>query len=104
MRARWRDSNPSREARPSGQHEPMKGVMRPFLLLCALLASIAIAGEAIADAPPQGAVAACQAEAQQLGADGFKAKYGSTEPYGHCYAAHATTVTTTTTTVTTSDP
>jgi hypothetical protein len=80
--------------------------MRPLhVLLCALVALVALALSAAAfasDTPSPTAVAACQAEYAQVGADAFKAKYGATEPFGHCYAAHAPAVTTTTTTTTTS--
>jgi len=73
--------------------------MRPSLLsLCALVALALSAAAFATDSPSPTAVAACQAEYAQLGADGFKAKYGATEPFGHCYAAHAPAVTTTTTT------
>ena len=73
------------------------------LLLASLFLVLALPVAAFAaDGPSPTAVAACQAEYAQLGADGFKAKYGATEPFGHCYAAHAPAVTTTTTTTTTS--
>ena len=61
--------------------------------LLVLLVCLACAPAAFADGstpPPPAAVAACQAEAAQLGKDAFVAKYGPTEPFGHCYAAHTT--------------
>jgi hypothetical protein len=76
--------------------------MRPLLASLVLLIAFALPVAAFAtDAPSPTTVAACQAEYAQLGADAFKAKYGATEPFGHCYQAHAPTVTTTTTTITT---
>ena len=62
--------------------------MRLFLafLLIALAAPLAAFA---ADGPSPGAVAACQAEAKSLGTQAFVAKYGPSEPFGHCYAAHA---------------
>jgi hypothetical protein len=79
--------------------------MRPLLvLLCALVALALSAAAFASDTPSPTAVAACQAEYAQLGADGFKAKYGATEPFAHCYAAHAPAVTTTTTTTSGDDP
>src|SRR5947208_14419889 len=74
------------------------------LLLAFLFLALALPVAAFAtDGPSPATVAACQAEYAQLGADGFKAKYGATEPFGHCYAAHAPAVTTTTTTTTSGD-
>jgi hypothetical protein len=80
----------------------MRRLAFTFLLFLALAVPVA----ATADVPPA-AVAACQAEYAQLGADAFAAKYGPTEPWGHCYAAHTTTTTPPpppTTTATTDNP
>src|SRR5437763_3611504 len=72
------------------------------LLLAFLFLALALPVAAFAtDGPSPTTVAACQAEYAQLGADAFKAKYGATEPFGHCYQAHAATMTTTATTTTT---
>jgi hypothetical protein len=69
----------------------MTGAMRHLVLAFALFA-LAVPAASLADGSPSpAAVSACQAEYQQLGADAFKAKYGATEPFGHCYAAHAGT-------------
>lgn len=69
------------------------------LLLASLFVVLALPVAAFAtDAPSPTTVAACQSEYAQVGADAFKAKYGATEPFGHCYAAHASTVPTPTTT------
>ena len=57
-----------------------------FLVACALAAPVA----AIAADVPAPAVVACQAEYAQLGAASFTAKYGPSEPFGHCYQQHAT--------------
>src|SRR5437763_1764767 len=74
--------------------------MRPLLISLVLAAAFALPLAALAtDAPSPAVVSACQAEAAQLGKDAFVAKYGPTEPFGHCYAAHAPTAATTTTTV-----
>jgi hypothetical protein len=62
--------------------------MRIALAVVVLLLLVPAAALA-SDAPSPAAVSACQAEAAQLGKDAFVAKYGPTEPYGHCYAAHA---------------
>jgi hypothetical protein len=60
------------------------------LVLASLVLALVLPVAAFAtDAPSPTAVAACQAEAVQLGKDAFVAKYGPTEPFGHCYAAHA---------------
>ena len=76
--------------------------MRPLLASLFVLFALALPVAALAtDAPSPTAVAACQSEYAQIGADAFKAKYGATEPFGHCYQAHAPAVTTTTTTTTT---
>lgn len=76
--------------------------MRRFLLLLVLATGFAVPAFALGEGSPSpAAVAACQAEAAQLGKDAFVAKYGPTEPYGHCYAAHAETPTTTTAATTT---
>ena len=78
--------------------------MRRLLLLLALAAGLAIPVVAFGEGPPSPAtVAACQAEAAKLGNDAFVAKYGPTEPWGHCYAQHADATTTTTTTTSPSD-
>ena len=78
----------------------MNCAMRPLLLSLVLAAAFALPLAAFAtDAPPPAVVSACQAEAAQLGKEAFTAKYGPTEPFGHCYAAHANATTTTTTTV-----
>src|SRR3954470_19221964 len=75
------------------------------LLLASLFLALALPIAAFAtDGPSPATVATCQAEYAQLGAEGFKAKYGATEPFGHCYAAHASAVTTTTTTTSGDDP
>src|SRR3954453_17811367 len=72
--------------------------MRPFGISLVLAAAFVLPVAAFAtDAPSPAAVSACQAEAAQLGKDAFTAKYGPTEPFGHCYAAHTTTTATTTT-------
>jgi hypothetical protein len=63
----------------------------PLLVLAALALPLAAFA---ADAPPPAAVAACQQEAATLGKDAFVAKYGPTEPFGHCYAAQTATTTT----------
>jgi len=77
--------------------------MRPLLASLFVLFALALPLAALAaDTPSPAAVAACQAEYAQIGADAFQAKYGATEPFGHCYQEHAPTVTTTTTTTTTS--
>jgi hypothetical protein len=70
--------------------------MRRLAFVLVLLIVLAVPAAASADVPPA-AVAACQAEYAQLGADAFVAKYGPTEPWGHCYAQHAPTTATTTT-------
>src|SRR3954471_20242874 len=58
-------------------------------LLLVLVVCLACAPLALAEGQPSpAAVAACQAEAAQLGKDAFVAKYGPTEPFGHCYASH----------------
>ena len=80
--------------------------MRRVAFTLVFLIVLAVPVAASADVPPA-AVAACQAEYAQLGADAFVAKYGPTEPWGHCYAAHTTTATTppaTTTTTATDSP
>ena len=78
--------------------------MRRLLSSLFVLFALALPVAAFAtDAPSPTVVAACQAEYTQLGADAFKAKYGATEPFGHCYAAHTPAVTTTTTTTTSAD-
>jgi hypothetical protein len=77
--------------------------MRPLLASLFVLFALALPLAALAaDTPSPTAVAACQSEYAQIGADAFKAKYGATEPFGHCYQAHAPAVTTATTTTTTS--
>lgn len=69
--------------------------MRPLWISLVLAAALALPLAALAaDAPPPAVVSACQAEAAQLGKDAFVAKYGPTEPFGHCYAAHTATVST----------
>jgi hypothetical protein len=76
--------------------------MRPLLALLFALFALALPLAALATDPPSpSAVAACQSEYAQIGADAFKAKYGATEPFGHCYQEHAPAVTATTTTTTT---
>jgi len=88
----------------------MIGHMRPLVISFVLAAAFALPLAALStDAPPPAVVSACQAEAAQLGKDAFVAKYGPTEPFGHCFAAHtaaatSTTTTTTTTTTTADDP
>jgi len=81
--------------------------MRPLFISLFALFALALPVAALAtDAPSPTAVAACQSEYAQIGADAFKAKYGATEPFGHCYQEHAsapTTATTTTTTTTSGD-
>jgi len=77
--------------------------MRPLFISLFALFALALPVAALAtDAPSPTAVAACQSEYAQIGADAFKAKYGATEPFGHCYQEHASAPTTTTTTTTTS--
>jgi hypothetical protein len=79
--------------------------MRRLLVLLVLALAATIPTFALADSSPSPAtVAACKAEAAQLGNDAFVAKYGPTEPWGHCYAQHAGAVTTTTTTQSTPPP
>jgi hypothetical protein len=79
--------------------------MRPFVISFVLAAAFVLPVAAFAtDAPPPAVVTACQAEAAQLGKDAFVAKYGPTEPFGHCYAAHTTTPVTTTTTTAPTPP
>jgi hypothetical protein len=65
--------------------------MRPFFFVLALVAASLVPAAALAadGQPSPTVVAACQAEAQQLGKEAFTAKYGPTEPFGHCFAAHA---------------
>ncbi len=76
--------------------------MRPLLASLFVVFALALPLAALAaDTPSPTAVAACQAEYAQIGADAFQAKYGATEPFGHCYQEHAPAVTTTTTTTTT---
>jgi hypothetical protein len=77
--------------------------MRRVVLLFVLAALALPLAAFAADAPPPAVVAACQQEAATLGKDAFVAKYGPTEPFGRCYAAHTTPALTTTTTTTTSD-
>src|SRR3954466_6080246 len=78
--------------------------MRPLLVSLFALFALALPLAALATDPPSpSAVAACQSEYAQIGADAFKAKYGATEPFGHCYQEHAPAVTATTTTTTTGD-
>src|SRR3954462_4557391 len=73
--------------------------MRRFVLLLVLVSGSAVPALAFGEGTPgPAAVAACQAEAAQLGKDAFVAKYGPSEPYGHCYAAHAAAPPPTTTT------
>jgi hypothetical protein len=77
--------------------------MRRLTFVLALLAALTVTAAAFADVPAP-VVSACRAEYAQLGADAFAAKYGPTEPWGHCYEQHMSTATTpTTTTSTTSD-
>jgi hypothetical protein len=65
--------------------------MRRVLPLLVFLAVLAMPVAATAaDAPSPSVVAACQSEYAQLGKDAFAAKYGTTEPFGHCYAQHST--------------
>jgi hypothetical protein len=79
--------------------------MRPLLALLFVLFALALPVAALAaDTPSPTAVAACQSEYAQIGADAFKAKYGATEPFGHCYQEHAPAVSTTTTTTSEDDP
>jgi hypothetical protein len=76
--------------------------MRPLLVLLFALFALALPLAALATDPPSpSAVAACQSEYAQIGADAFKAKYGAIEPFGHCYQEHAPAVTATTPTTTT---
>lgn len=63
--------------------------MRRLAFIIAVLASLTVAVAASAEVPVP-AVAACQAEYKQLGADAFVAKYGAAEPWGHCYEQHST--------------
>jgi hypothetical protein len=78
--------------------------MRRCLFLLVLALGLAVPALAYGEGTPSpAAVAACQAEAAQLGKDAFVAKYGPTEAYGHCYAAHATTTTPPPTTTTTTE-
>jgi hypothetical protein len=67
--------------------------MRRLLFVLVLLAALAVPAAASAEVPAS-AVAACQAEYAQLGASAFLAKYGPSEPWGHCYEAHTSTTTT----------
>ena len=75
----------------------MRRALLAFLLL-ALVLPVAAFGS---DSPSPSAVAKCQAEYAALGADAFRAKYGASEPFGHCYQANAGTTTAATTTTTT---
>jgi hypothetical protein len=68
--------------------------MRRLAFIIALFAALTVTVVASADVPAP-AVAACQAEYAQLGPSAFAAKYGPTEPWGHCYAQHTPTKTTT---------
>jgi hypothetical protein len=74
--------------------------MRRLTSVLALLAALTVTAAAVADVPAP-VVSACRAEYAQLGADAFAAKYGPTEPWGHCYELHMTTAATPT--ATTSD-
>jgi hypothetical protein len=59
-------------------------------LLLVLLVALAAVPAAFADGrPAPAAVAACKAKAAQLGKEAFLARYGATEPLGHCVSAHA---------------
>jgi hypothetical protein len=79
--------------------------MRPLLASLFVLFALALPIAAFAtDVPSPTAVAACQAEYALVGADAFKAKYGATEPFGHCYAAPASAAATTRTTNSEDDP
>ena len=80
----------------------MVSLMRLLLLFVLALATVPVA--LAVDNPGPAAVAACQAEAAQLGKDAFVAKYGPSEPFGHCYAAHAAAAPTTTTATTEAPP
>ena len=69
----------------------MTDAMR-HLLLAFVLFALAVPVAALADGSPSpAAVSACQSEYKQLGPDAFKAKYGATEPYAACLAAHGGT-------------
>jgi hypothetical protein len=69
----------------------MVSAMRLLLTMLTFAIGLAVPVAAYAEGSPgAAAVATCQAEAAQLGKDAFVAKYGPTEPFGHCYAAHAT--------------
>ena len=63
-----------------------------LLALLVVASALAAPSSAFADGAPNPA-AACKAEYVQLGADAFKAKYGATEPYAACLAAHGGTTT-----------
>lgn len=69
-----------------------------------VVAALAVPVIALAADTPTPAATACQAEYLQIGADAFKAKYGATEPYAACLAAHGQTTTTHATTTTTPPP
>jgi hypothetical protein len=66
--------------------------MRRLAVTLVLLVVPVVPVTAAADVPPA-AVAACQAEYTQRGADAFAAKYGPTEVWGHCYAQHMSATT-----------
>jgi hypothetical protein len=71
--------------------------LRHVLLFVVAALALAIPCAALAeDAPSNPAADACKAEYLQLGADAFKAKYGASEPYQVCLAAHGGATTTTT--------
>jgi hypothetical protein len=76
---------------------------RLLALLFALFAVVLPVAAFAADTPSPTAVAACQSEYAQVGADAFQAKYGATEPFGHCYQEHARAVPATSTTTTSAD-
>ena len=64
-----------------------------LLAVLVVAAALAVPALALADDAPSPAATACTAEYQQLGADAFKAKYGASEPYAACLAAHGGTTT-----------
>ncbi len=70
------------------------------LVLLVVTAALVLPALALAADSPSPAAAACKAEYLQLGSDAFKAKYGATEPYQACLAAHGGTTTTPPTTTT----
>jgi hypothetical protein len=75
-----------------------------LFVLLVVTAALALPVIALAADTPTPAATACQAEYLQIGADAFKAKYGATEAYAACLAAHGQATTAHPTTTTTTPP